>query len=784
MSEIGQEDLRKLLASGPRTAHLVGVAGSGMSGLAHLLAQRGHRVTGSDIGEDFDAAAMRRAGIVRYRGHSAAHIEKTDFVCYSSAIPTDNAELVEAQRQGIPLVRRARALAALVPPQKALLVSGTHGKTTTTSMIAHILAHAGEDPSFYIGAFVSDLGGSARGGQGKHFVIEADESDGTMSEFAPHDLVVLNVEAEHLDFYADLAAIERVFHALASRASGRVLYCADDPGAARIGSVLPNAVAWSVEEPSAEGAEWNAARIRLEATGSAFTACRGGEALGEVRLRVPGRHNVSNALGALAMATGAGVPFAKAAEALATFSGARRRFERLFESGRFLLVDDYAHHPSEVRATIRAARQVRPGRILAVFQPHRYSRTRALHAEFGAALHEADRVFLADVYAASETPIEGVDGALVARDVAAQPGRDPSSVTWNSSMWRLKDGLGAELREGDTVLVMGAGNIQSMARRLAGELRTHDELARLLGPGGTIRLYEPMAKRTSMRVGGPARLWIEPEGERDLSAVLRRCSEGRETAADDPETRRLYGVTVVGRGSNLLVRDAGISGVTIHLGQQAFRSVEVRGQRIRAGGGARLKQVVAAARAAGLGGLEFLEGIPGTVGGALRMNAGAMGSSAFDVVSRVRRVTLRGEIAERAPEELKPAYRDCPGLQGCLVLWAEFQGSPTPVAEIDARIRAFEEKRWSSQPVAACAGCIFKNPTDGSAGKLIDEVGLKGLTFGAARVSEVHANFIVNDGGASATEILTLVGMVRERVRAARGIDLELEMVVLGDDGE
>lgn len=783
MTEIAQEDLSKLLASGPRSAHLVGVAGSGMSGLAHLLAQRGHRVTGSDIGEEFDAVAMRRAGIVRYRGHSAAHIEKPDFVCYSSAIPTDNAELVEAQRRGIPFVRRARALAALVPPQKALLVSGTHGKTTTTSMIAHILSRAGADPSFYVGAFVPDLGGSARSGRGEWFVIETDESDGTMSEFAPHDLVVLNVEAEHLDFYADLAAIERAFRALASRASGRVLYCADDPGAARVGSALSDAAAWSVGEPPVDGAEWTAAGVRLDAAGSSFTVCRRGEALGEVRLRVPGRHNVSNALGALAAATGTGVSFAKAAEALATFSGARRRFERLFESGRFLLVDDYAHHPSEVRATLRAARQARTGRLLAVFQPHRYSRTRVLHAEFGVALHEADRVFLADVYAASETPIEGVDGALVARDVAAQPGRDPASVTWEPNMWRLKDRLGAELREGDTVLVMGAGNIQSMARRLAGELRVHDELARLLGPGAAIRLYEPMARRTSMRVGGPARLWIEPAGERDLEAVLRRCNEGREAASDDPEVRRLYTVTVVGRGSNLLVREAGISGVTLHLGQEAFRAVEVRGRRIRAGGGARLKQVVGAARAAGLGGLEFLEGIPGTVGGALRMNAGAMGSNAFDVVGRVRLVTMRGEVAERAPEELAPAYRHCPGLEGRLVLWADFLGNPAPVEEIDARLKAFEEKRRSSQPAAACAGCIFKNPPGQSAGRLIDEAGLKGLAFGTARVSEVHANFIVNDGGASASDILALIGMVRERVRAARGVELELEVVVLGDDG-
>jgi UDP-N-acetylenolpyruvoylglucosamine reductase len=246
---------------------------------------------------------------------------------------------------------------------------------------------------------------------------------------------------------------------------------------------------------------------------------------------------------------------------------------------------------------------------------------------------------------------------------------------------------------------------------------------------------------------------------------------------------RLLGVTFIGRGSNLLVRDAGISGVTVHLGSEAFTKIEVDGERLVVGAGARLKQVAMAAKRFNLTGLEFLEGIPGSVGGGLFMNAGAMGSSLFDIVERVRIMDMQGNILEKEPGELRVEYRVCKELRSHVAISAVLKARRGTPEEITSRLKEFEEKRWSSQPAAASAGCIFKNPPSISAGKVIEEVGLKGLSFGQARVSEVHGNFIVNEGGATASEVLNLISIVQERVRRERGIDLETEVIVVGDEG-
>ncbi len=782
MVELAQDDLQRLLASGPRQVHLVGVAGSGMSGLALLLAQRGHHVTGSDLGDEPDTEDFHRLGIRRLKGHAPEHLGNPDFVSYSSAIPNNNPELLEAQRQGIPVVRRARALAALVPPQRPVIISGTHGKTTTSSMVTHILRTAGRGPSFFIGSPCADLGGSAEVGNGMDFVIEADESDGTMNEFKPHDLVILNIEPEHLDFYKNLQAIERVFEALAASATGCIIYCIDDPAAGRVGRKFKRGVGYGIDERVSPAAVWSASKIQTHKTTTRFEAWHGKDRLGTVTLLIPGRHNVSNALAALAVTFGLGVEFDVAALALGKFHGVRRRFEQLFESEEFLLVDDYAHHPSEVRATIQAARQKGRKRLLAIFQPHRYTRTRAFHRDFGQALDEADRVLITDVYAASEPRMEGVDGKLIADALLSSPKRDAKTVTYEPDLWCLKEAVGCELRKGDLALVMGAGNITQISRALAFELCLYDDIRKLVGPDTVLRRYEPMARHTTMRTGGSAKLWVEPANEMDLVAVLRYCHERRKTTRGQSDQERLLGVTFVGRGSNLLVRDAGISGVTIHLGTEHFTRVTIEGERLVVGAGTKLKQVVMQARRANLTGLEFLEGIPGSVGGALRMNAGAMGNEIFDVVECVRMMDLQGNIQEKRPADLNVRYRSCMGLSDHMVLSAVLKARPGDPGEIALRLKEFEKKRWSSQPAASSSGCVFKNPPEVPAGKVIDELGLKGLSFGHAQVSETHGNFIVNGGGATTSEVLTLISMVRDRVWKERGIDLEMEVIVLGDE--
>ncbi len=295
-------------------------------------------------------------------------------------------------------------------------------------------------------------------------------------------------------------------------------------------------------------------------------------------------------------------------------------------------------------------------------------------------------------------------------------------------------------------------------------------LAAILSRAAVVRADEPLARRTTLRVGGPADVWAEPASENDLAAVLRFCRAG-----DLP-------FLVLGRGSNLLVRDGGFRGVVICLAHASFSEIEVRGLRLHCGAGAKLKVVAHAAKASNLTGLEFLEGIPGSVGGALRMNAGAMGAWMFDVVESVRLMNFDGQIVERKRTEMKVEYRSCPLFRDHLALGAVLKGQPGAREVIEQLMGQFSQKRWHSQPAAPSAGCIFKNPPSVPAGKLIDELGLKGMHVGGAVVSREHGNFIVNEGGATAADILALIEIIRKRVHAARGILLETEVEIVGDD--
>jgi UDP-N-acetylenolpyruvoylglucosamine reductase len=296
-----------------------------------------------------------------------------------------------------------------------------------------------------------------------------------------------------------------------------------------------------------------------------------------------------------------------------------------------------------------------------------------------------------------------------------------------------------------------------------------DELARRLSPTTMIHHDEPLAKHTTLRVGGPADLYVEPASEEDLAAVLAYCHEGN---------RPFF---VLGRGSNLLVKDGGFCGVVLCLAHAHFSRIEVAGQRLRCGAGAKLKAIAVEARRNGLAGLEFLEGIPGSVGGALRMNAGAMGGAMFDVVESIRLMSFDGKVREQAARELTTAYRGCPALKTHIALAAVFGGRPGLRGEIEQRMNECSRKRWTSQPAAPSAGCIFKNPPSIPAGKLIDELGLKGTRVGGAVVSAEHGNFIVNDGSATARDILELMEIIRQRVRAERGIELETEVEIVGE---
>jgi len=296
-----------------------------------------------------------------------------------------------------------------------------------------------------------------------------------------------------------------------------------------------------------------------------------------------------------------------------------------------------------------------------------------------------------------------------------------------------------------------------------------DQIAGCVSAATLLRREEPMARHTTLRVGGPADVYVEPADESDLAALLKFCAA--------------QGVPffILGRGSNLLVRDRGFRGVVICLAQPAFGRIEVEGERLRCGGGARLKSVANEARRHGVSGLEFLEGIPGSLGGALRMNAGAMGSATFEVVESVRLMARDGSLHTRLPSELAVAYRGCATLKEYVALGALLIGRPDSVEAIAQRMSAYSQKRWSSQPAAPSAGCLFKNPPAIPAGRLIEELGLKGTRVGGARIALEHGNFLVNDGAATAAEVLALIALLRERALAERGIELHPEVEIIGE---
>jgi UDP-N-acetylmuramate--alanine ligase len=758
-------DLPGFLTREHHRIHLVGVAGSGMSGIAALLIELGHTVSGSDKVSTMETDRLRRLGLRFHERHRPEEAGTADLVVFSSAIKGDNPILVSARKYGKPIVRRAEALAAIMRSKRGIVIAGMHGKTTTSAMTAHVLREGGLHPCHYVGAEIPILGMNAHwDSRGEYFVAEGDESDGTITLFRSEHTLILNIEEEHLDFYADLDAIEKVFAQLITQTAGTVFYNLDDKNAARVCRSLPRGISYGF----ADEADYRAVDIRLTGFASMFRVDHRGQDLGEAILNVPGQHNVHNALGVIALASELGIAFEKIAKSLAKFEHARRRFEIKYDSPRFLLVDDYGHHPTEIRATLKAARSVGRKRVLTMFQPHRYSRTKALRKEFGCAFDDADRVVVTDVYGSNEAPIPGVTGQVIADEIVAHGHR---GVSYESRLEWVHRAIGNMLESGDLVLSLGAGNIHEQLSGLAADLVIAEKLKEVVGEDGEVRLYEPLSKHTTLRVGGPAQFWVEPRTEKAFAELIRFCRD---------ENLPLF---VMGRGSNLLVRDGGIRGVVVHPCGGDFDKIEIKGAEITAGAGAKLKEVAYAGKAAGVGGLEWLEGIPGMVGGGLRMNAGAMGAQTFENVVRVRYLDANGEAHTKTRDELEVYYRNFPLLEKNFAVSAVFRGEPAPLEEIVRKLDASQEKRRTSQPAAKSAGCIFKNPDACPAGKLVDELGLKNSSVGKARVSEVHGNFIVNDGGATATEMLELIEKIKATALAKRGIELETEVQIVGETG-
>jgi len=435
--------------------HFVGIGGIGMSGIAEVLLNLGYSVSGSDLKESEITRRLAALGGRIQRGHAAAHVEGADVVVTSSAVRRDNPEVVAARAAKVPVIPRAEMLAELMRLKHGVAIAGSHGKTTTTSMAAHLLAFAGLDPTAVVGGKVNAFGSNAKLGKGEYMVVEADESDGSFLHFSPTIAVVTNIDSEHLDHWKTAEALRQGFRDFVNRVPfyGVAILCLDHP---TVQSLIPEVEKRYVTYGEAPQADYRATDIAARGLRLSFQASRRGEPLGRFEVGMVGHHNALNALAVVALGDEMGIPAEVTREALASFKGVQRRFTVRGEAAGVTVVDDYGHHPAEVKATLRGARQAFGRRVICVFQPHRYSRTRDLLAEFTTAFNDADVLLLGEVYGAGEEPIPGVGGQELAEAVRSCGHRD---VTFVPDRTQLAQAARARAQPGDIVLTLGAGDI-------------------------------------------------------------------------------------------------------------------------------------------------------------------------------------------------------------------------------------------------------------------------------------------------------------------------------------
>ena len=454
-----------------RHIHMVGIGGIGMSGMAEILLQRGFTVTGSDGSKGETTKRLEKLGARIWLGHDAAHIEGADVVVYTSAVTAeDNVETAAALEQGIPVIKRAEMLAELMRMKYGIGIAGTHGKTTTTTMTGHVVQAGSFDPTIIVGGRVHSFDKTnAVVGKGDIVIVEADEFDRTFLRLSPSLAVITNIDIEHMDIYDDEADIKDAFVEFANKVPfyGAVVLCLDDT---RLQSIIPEVGRRIITYGFNPQAQLRPLNVRTDRFCSTFTVLFEGKELGKVSVMAPGRHNVHNALAAVGIGLELGIPFEKIREGLGKYTGVFRRFQVKHDAGGIMVIDDYAHHPTEVKATLAAAREGwSDRRIIAVFQPHLYSRTKQLYKEFGSSFFDAEKLILTDVYPSREAPIEGVSGKLIADTAKAYGHRD---VTYVAGKEDLAKSLMAIARPGDMIITMGAGDIYKFGEEFVEQLKS------------------------------------------------------------------------------------------------------------------------------------------------------------------------------------------------------------------------------------------------------------------------------------------------------------------------
>ncbi|MGB2909645.1 MAG: UDP-N-acetylmuramate--L-alanine ligase [Anaerolineales bacterium] len=781
--------------------HFIGIGGTGLSAIAMVMLERGFKVSGSDRQVSPQTKRLQAAGVDVYLGHSAENISGADIVLRSSAIPDDNVEVLASVKAGIQVMKRADFLSQVIADQRCVAIAGTHGKTTTTAMIAWILSQLKYDPSYIIGSESKDLCNNAHAGRGNHFIIEADEYDCMFLGLQPYIAVVTSVEHDHPDCFPTSQDFYHAFldFLMQIEPDGALLVCGDDPGASRLlneTNIPPDrSLVYGISDEqyrvklvqSAINYDFQAKNLVLNDLGGYNFEFVGEdvERRAKVSLQVPGIHNVRNATAALAVSDLIGVSVVEAASEISRFRGTERRFEVRGEAQHVTFIDDYAHHPTEIMATLSAARMRFPNRnIWAVWQPHTYSRTRTLFTEFAGAFRDADHVLVTDVYAARESAPENGFSAEQVVEAISNEKNSSSDVHYVPGILDARDHLLKTTQPGDVVIVLSAGDANQIIDQSMLVLRKQNQSLCLRALqdifGDRVQENVPLARFTAARIGGPADVLLEVNSSDELAQAAALLWKS--------------GVSfiILGGGSNILVSDSGIRGVVVlNKAKKVMFDEESAPPTVWAESGVNFGVISRQTAQRGLSGLEWAAGIPGTLGGAVVGNAGAHGGEISTVLKLAEILHRSSKSKDAEPrrkhwpvERFGYSYRNSvikryPG--DFVVLSAVLELERSDSQAVQTRMKSFVSHRHRTQPPGASMGSMFKNPPGDYAGHLIEAVGLKGTRIGGAEISSLHANFFINQGSSSAGDVWELIQLARKSVARKFGVELELEIELVGE---
>ncbi|NPA34350.1 MAG: UDP-N-acetylmuramate--L-alanine ligase [Chlorobi bacterium] len=764
----------------PEKIFFAGIGGIGMSALARFLNSQGHSIYGYDRARTQLTETLSREGMTIVHSEREAleliDREMPGLVVWTPALSLEDPLLKGVIDRGIPLIKRAELLAQIVNQGDLIAVAGTHGKSTTSTLITYLMDKAGRRPTAFLGAIPLNYGSNYVAGDNRTFVVEADEYDRSFLLLKPTVAVITHIEWDHTDIYPTFEDFIDAFNQFVGniKPGGKLIINATVRNLLSIHRDDIEVITYGIEDyADVRGHSFRMVRKPLELPEFSFLIdLPYGNIEFKQPISLPGKHNASNITGAVTTLYAQGLTLS--GNELVEFQGIERRFQIYYADYFRAFIDDYAHHPTEVKEALKTVRTLYPDeKITVIFHPHLYSRTQAFAEEFGKSLSEADAVVVTDIYPAREKPIAGVDPYLILKHVEHP---DKFYIPFDSLVEFVRR------RRPRVLVILGAGDINKLADRFkevlldrwfmkegVRKLKQETTRQKLYEITQNVKEREPLSKHTTLRIGGEALFFVNPQDKQELLNLLEFIAK-----EDLP-------YFVLGRGSNLLVGDYGMDAIVMNVGK-ALNYYEILGDgRVVVGAGVDLPAFVLKMIKAGLGGLEPLAGIPGTVGGAVLMNAGAYGAEIFDFIEEVE-VFRDGRIQRLRKGQVRYAYRYT-DLYDSIILEAVLKLKPIDdIEEALERRRNLLKKRNTSQPLnKPNAGCIFKNPSiELPAGKLIDELGLKGFSVGGVMVSPKHANFLINANNATALDMLRLIEHVRNEVFNRRGVLLQMEVQKIG----